>query len=197
MLLLRTLSRLIGVLLMVALALVCLGVALYCLDGLVSLGSIRPDRLLHLPRFNHHVGHFLAQIAASGSTAGLALAAGVVAILIGLLLLLGVLRSSKERLVVLKSGQDGTLAARSRTMRVMVQSLAEHASGTTAIKRPKLKLSRRGTRGRVIVTASRAVSSDASEVEATLTEKIEPLSGPFHLRPRIRLHVGERGERVL
>jgi hypothetical protein len=53
---------------------------LYCVDGLISLGSIRPDRLLHLRSVRHHVGRFLTQITAPGSTAGLALAAGVVAV---------------------------------------------------------------------------------------------------------------------
>ena len=70
---LRTLARLIGFLWMLLLALFGLGVALYCFDGLVSLGSARPDRLLHLPSVRRHVGRFLNQVAAPGSTAGLAL----------------------------------------------------------------------------------------------------------------------------
>ena len=196
MVVLRALSRLIGMLLMVALALVCLGVALYCVDALISLGSIRPDRLLHLPSVRHHVGHFLSQIAAPGSTADLALAGGVVAVLIGVVLLAGILRTSKERLVVLDGGRDGTLAARPRTVRAMTQALAEQASGTTAVTRPKLKLSRRGTRGRLTVTASRSPTSDPGEVQAALTRQIEPLSGPFHLRTRVRVHAGDGGERV-
>ena len=196
MVLLRMFAQLIGMLLALALALVCLGVALYCLDGLISLGSIRPDRLLHLPDVRQHVGHFLAQIAAAGSTADLALAGGVVAVLVGVVLLIGTLRSSRERLVVLDSTDDGVLAAQPRTLRAMVQALAEQASGATSIKRPRLKLSRRGTRGRLMVAASRTRTSDASEVESAIDRLIEPISGPFHLRTRVQVREGEAGERV-
>ena len=196
MVLLRALARVIGMLLMLALGLVCLGVALYCLDGLISLGSIRPDRLLHLPSVRHHVGHFLAQLAAPGSTAALALAGGVVAVLIGLVLLAGVLRSGKERLLLVDRGSDGTLAARPRTVRAMAQALAEQASGATSIKRPKLKLSRGGTRGRMTVTAASTPTSDQDQVKAGVIKQLEPLSEPLHLRTRVRVYVGERGERV-
>ena len=197
MVLMRALARVTGMLLMIALALVCLGVALYCLDGLISLGSIRPDRLLHLTSFRHHVGHFLAQIAAPGSTAGLALAGGVVAVLLGLMVLIGTLRSSKERLVILPgSGGDGTLAARPRTVRVMAQALAEQAVGATAITRPTLRSSRRGTRGQLIVTASQSGTSDAKEVEAAVISELEPITGPFGLRPRVQVREGQAGERV-
>ena len=196
MVVLRALSRVIGMLLMLALALACLGVALYCLDALISLGSIRPDRLLHLPSVRHHLGHFLTQIAAPGTTADLALAGGVVAVLIGLMLLAGVLRSSRERLVGLASGRDGSLAARPRTIRAMAQALAEQAPGATSIQRPQLKLSRRGTRGRLKVTAARTPTSDRREVQAAVTRQLEALSGPFHLRARVRVRDGERGERV-
>ena len=193
---LRAFSRVIGMLLMFALALICLGVALYCLDGLISLGSIRPDRLLHLPSFRHHVGHFLVQIATPGTTAGLALAGGVVAVLIGLALLVGVLRPGKERLVVLESGGDGSLAARPRVVRAMAQALAEQSPGASSISRPRLKSARRGTGGRMTVTAAATPISDAGEVRAAVARQLEPLSEPFHLRTRIQVHAGERGERV-
>jgi hypothetical protein len=197
MVLLRPFARLIGMLLMIALALVCLGVALYCLDGLIGLGSIRPDRLLHLPSVRHHVGHVLAQLAAAGKTADLALAGGVVAVLLGLLVLIGTLRPTRERLVVLRSeGGDGTLAARPRALRAMAQALAEQAVGATGVKRPKLNLSRRGTRGRLDVTASRSRTSDPEQVKAAVTSQLEPLTGPFSLRPRVQVRDGEAGERV-
>ena len=196
MLLVRLLARVIGALLMLALALVCLGVALFCVDSLISLGSIRPDRLVHLSRVHHHVGHFLTQIAAPGSTADLALAGGVVAVVIGLVLLVGVLRSSREKLVILEGGGDGTLAVRPRVMRAMVQALAEQTPGATAIARPALKLSRRGTRGRLTVNAARSRAGDPAEIETAVARQIEPLSGGFHLRARVRVREGESGERV-
>ena len=97
--LLRAIARLVGSLLMVVLALLGLGVATYCFDGFIGLGSARPDRLLGLPAAQRDVGHFLSQLAAPGNTAGLALVCGIGTILLGLLLLRALLRSSKERLV--------------------------------------------------------------------------------------------------
>lgn len=197
MILLRVLTRVFGVLLTLALGLVCLGIAVYCFDGLVSLGSVRPDRLLHLPSFRDHVGRFLAQIAAPGSTAALALVGGLVAILLGLLILLGTLRPNRQRLVILsRDGRGGTLAVRPGTLRVMVQTLAEQAGGATTVKRPKLKLGRRGTRGRIRVVAARTRTSDSGEVKTAVSEQIGPLIGPFNLKPRVRVYEGDRGDRV-
>jgi hypothetical protein len=197
MILLRALTRVVGMMLTLALALICLGVALYCLDGLINLGSVRPDRLLRLPSFRDRVGHFLAQTAAAGSTADLALAAGVVAVLLGLLLLLGTLRPGRERLVILRhSGGDGTLAIRPGTLRMMAQAMAEQARGVTSIKRPQLKLARRGTRGALIVTATKTRTSEVTDVQTAVTEQLEPLLGPLHLQPRVRVHAGQKGDRV-
>lgn len=197
MLLLGAMTRLIGMLWMLALALLGLGVALYCLDGLISLGSARPDRLLSLPTVRRHVARFLGQIAAPGATAGLAMVCGIGAILIGALLLAGVLRSRKERLVVLeRDTSSGTLAARPGTLRAMIRALAEQAPGATAVNRPRLKLSRRGQRGRLKVNASRTRTSDRREVERAIKDHLAPVSDPFNLKPRIRVHFDEGRERV-
>ena len=69
--LLRVFGRMVGVVWMLVLALFGLAVAMYCVDALVGLGSVRPDRLLGLPGVRRHVGRFLDQVAAPGSTAGL------------------------------------------------------------------------------------------------------------------------------
>lgn len=197
MLLLRVLTRLVEMVWMLALALVGLGIALYCLDGVISLGSARPDRLIGLPGIRHHVGGFLDQIAAPGPTAGLALLCGLGAMLLGALLLLGVMRPRRQRLVVLEHDSDsGTLAARPGTVRDMVKALAEQTPGATSVKRPRLALSRRGNRGRLRVTAARARTSDAREVEEALKERVAPVSEPFNLKPRVRVRLGDRGERV-
>lgn len=197
MLLLRFMTRIVGMIWMLALALLGLGIAMYCFDGFISLGSARPDRLLALSSVRRHVGHFLAQLAAPGPTAGLALLCGLGAMLLGLLLLLGTLRSRRERLVVLdRDASEGTLAARPRTLGEMSRALAEHAPGATSIKRPKLSLSRRGTRGRLEVTASRARTSDRSDVERAVKAQLEPISGPFGLRSRVRVRLGKEGQRV-
>ncbi len=197
MLLLRTVARVIGMLWTLALALLGLCVAMYCFDGFLSLGSARPDRLLHLPTVRRHVGHFLDQLAAPGSTAGLALVCGLGAMLTGLLLLAGTLRSRRERLVMLdRDAKQGTLAAKPRALTEISRALAEQADGATSVKRPKLNLSRRGTRGRLRVTASRARTSDRREVERAVTDRLAPISEPFGLRPRVRARLGGQGDRV-
>jgi hypothetical protein len=195
--LLRAMARLVGSLLMVVLALLGLGVAAYCVDGFIGLGSARPDRLLGLPAARRDVGHFLAQLATPGNTAGLALICGIGAILLGLLLLRGLLGSSKERLVVLDTDADGaTLAARPRALQAMARVLAEQAPGITNVKRPKLTLSRRGTRGRLKVTASRNRTSEHDEVQRAVRSELEPITAPFNITPRVRVHAGQSGERV-
>ena len=157
MLLWKALIRLVGMVLTLAVALLALGIALYCLDGLISLGSLRPDRLLRLSSARLHVGHFLDQIAADGSTAGLALASGVGAMVLGGLLVVGPPRSPKQRLAVLSADDaggtaNGILAARPRALRDMTRALAEQAPAATSIDRPKLRLSRRANRGRLTMT---------------------------------------------
>lgn len=193
----RVIARLVGSLLMVVLALLGLGVAAYCFDGFIGLGSARPDRLLGLPAARQDVGHFLAQLATPGNTAGLALICGIGTILLGLLLLRALLGSSKERLVVLDTDPDGArLAARRRALQAMARVLAEQAPGITNVKRSKVTVSRRGTRGRLKVTASRNRTSERDEVQRAVRSQLEPISGPFNLTPRVRVHLGQPGERV-
>jgi hypothetical protein len=201
MLVWKALVRLIGMVLMLTLALLALGIALYCLDGLITLGSVRPDRLLHLPSVRRHVGHFLDQIASGGSTAGLALACGVGAMALGGLLIAGLLRSPKQRLAVLSADDaddtaNGTLAARPRALRDMSRALAQQAPAATGVDRPKLRLARRASRGRLTMTVSRTRASDPADVKRSITERLEPISGPFRLTPRVRVRLGERSERV-
>ncbi len=196
MMLLRPLTRLIGAVWALALGLLGLGIALYCLDGLVSLGSARPDRLLGLLSVRRHVGRFLDQVAAHGPIAGLALLCGLGAMLIGVVLLVSTISSRRQRLAVLEHDTDGTLAARPRILRAMAGALAEQASGATSIKRPKVSLGRRGIRGKLKVTASRSATSDRGEVEQAVKDKLGPISEPFGLRPRVRVQLGEHGERV-
>jgi hypothetical protein len=197
MALLRTLVRLIGVLWMLVLALLGLGVALYCFDALVGLGSIRPDRLLHLPDVRRHVGRFLDQLAAPGGTAGLALLCGLGAMAIGILLLVGVLGRRKQRLAILESdAQTGTLAARSRPLKDMTRALAEPARGATSIKRPKLSVSRHGTGGKLKLDATRTRTTDPRELQAAIEKSVEPITQPFHLNSRVRVRLGESGNRV-
>ena len=192
MLLLKALSRLVEMLLMAVIALIAIGVGLYCLNGLISLGSARPDRLLHLPTVRRHVGHFLHQLTYPGSLAVLALVCGVVAVIIGLLLLVGLLGSRRERLLVLEHDSDqGDLAARTRTVSQMIRAETLHAPGVTGAKRPKVSVSRTGEGARLKVLASRGPDPDAATVDEALHERLDPISEHFHLKPNIRVRLIE------
>jgi len=194
---LRPLVRLIGVLWMLVLALFGLAVAAYCVDALVSLGSARPDRLLHLPSVRRHVGRFLDQLAAPGSTAGLALLCGLGAMLLGILLLIGVVGRRKQRLVILSQGRkSGAIAARARPLQDMARALAEPTSGATSVRRPRLSLARRGTRGKLKVNATRTRTTDPRELQTAVEKALEPITEPFGLRPRVRIRLGEAGNRA-
>jgi hypothetical protein len=193
MLLLKALARLVELLLMAALALVGLGVGLYCFSLLISLGSARPDRLLHLPVVRARVGHFLAQLAAPGPTATLALLGGIVAVLIGLALLVGLLGSRRERLLIVEDGADGGggLYARQRTVGRMVRAETGLAPGVTAVKRPKVHLARSGRRGRVKVLAGRGPHPDAGIIDTAVHERVDPVLEPLGLRGDIRVRLDE------
>jgi len=193
----RVFARVVGIVSLVVLALLGLGVAMYCVDALVSLGSIRPDRLLHLPSVRQHVGRFLDQIAAPGATAGLALLCGLAAMLLGILLLIGVLGRRNQRLAILEQDhQTGVIAARRRPLGDMARALAEPAPGATSVKRPKLSLSRRGAHGTLTINATRTRTTDPRELAATVQGAVEPITEPFGLRSRVRVRLADPGNRA-
>lgn len=171
--------------------------SLYCLDAVVSLGSARPDRLVHLITIRDHVGHFIAQLAAPGQTAGLALLCGLGAIAIGVAIVAGTLHSSRPRLAILEADRErGTLAARPRVLGEMARCLAERTEGVTRVRRPRLSFSRRRRRGRLTLRGERTRTSDPQGVRQSLTDSVAPISEPFHLKPRARVRVAQPGSRA-
>jgi hypothetical protein len=197
MVIVRPFARLVGAVWMIVIALFGLAVALYCLDGLIKLGSARPDRLVHSLRVSRHVGRFLEQIAAAGSTAWLAVLCGLGAMAIGLILLFGTLRSSRQRLAVLDADSSiGTVAARPRVLGEMTRELAEQTEGATRVKRPRLSLSRNGRRGRLKVRSTRTRASDPHVVKQALTEAVTPVREPFSLKPRVSVRLSDGRGRV-
>jgi hypothetical protein len=190
MLLLRAFARLIEVLLMIAIALVGIGIGLYCLGLLISLGSARPDRLLHLSSVRDHVGHFLTQTAAPGSVATLALLGGIVSVIIGALLLLGLLGSRREHVLVIETDAErGGLYARTRALSRMARDEAERAPGVLAVKRPKVKLRRSGHHGRLKIRASRGPDPELAVVDDAVHERLDPFAESLHLTPDVRVRL--------
>jgi hypothetical protein len=197
MLLLKALARLVEMLLMAAIALLGIGVGLYCLSRLISLGSARPDRLLHLPRVRHAVGHFLAQMNAPGPVAVLGLICGIGAVVIGLLLLIGLLGTRRERLLTVEQDHaHGDLLARRRTVAQMVRDVTLRTPGVTSVKRSRVRVSRNGRRGRLRLLAGRGPDSDAGTVDAAIHERVDPITSGLGLKGTVRAKlVRPRGER--
>jgi hypothetical protein len=186
MILLRPLAHLIGFLWAVLLALFCLGIALFSLDGLLSLGSARPDHLLHLPRVRVKVGHLLAQLEAPGHAAILTLLCGVAAVVAGLVLAYGLLGRGREQLAVLEGDEsEGMLGARRRTLGQIGQVLAGESSDVIAVKRVRVRLRRGGGGGRLGLRTIRARGSEESAVKRSVEEALTPITDPFALRGRV------------
>lgn len=197
MLLLRVVARVAGAAAMLILALAGLGLALFCLDGFIRLGSARPDRLLHLPAVRDDVGRFLNQVSAPGPTAALALLCGVGAMVLGILLLVGVVAPRRPRLVLLeRDAQEGRLAARPTALREMAGALAASAPGATAVTRPKLRRGGKLRPNQLRVTASRSRTHDPGQVERAIDERLQSLTEPFGMRSHIRVRSAEPGSRV-
>jgi hypothetical protein len=196
MLALKAFARLVGFALMIALALLGLGLALYCLDRLVSLGAARPDRLLHLPAVRETVGNYLDRLGASGPTAAISLLCGIGAAVAGVLLLVGVFGSGRRRDAVLSRDDEGELAVSSRAVRAMVRALAERADGITGVRRPKVTLHRRRPGGNVSLTVLTSRASSPEEARRAVSTAVEPVTDPLGLRTRIHPRPGESRQRV-
>lgn len=192
----RGLARLLALVLTTALAVAGLAVALFSVQGdsaTLSLpGLVRHARLDDL---HARVGVFLAQVEAPGPIAKVAALAGAGAILLGLLLLAGVLVRKRERLVVLRSDGDGTIAARPRALGHGAVTLAEQARHTLHAE-AGVTARRRGLGGRLRLTVYHAQSADEAEATAASRARVQTLVESFSLRLRIRGRVPRRGARV-
>lgn len=191
----RALSRLLGVLLLIALAVAGLAAAIFCITG-ASSGLSLPGlaKLVHLPQLKSDVGKLLTAVESSGSVALLSLLGGLLSMLLGLVLLLGVLTPRRERLIIVERGSDGTLGARRRPLRQLAGWLVESSRGVT---RSRVRVrSSRGGKGKLKVTAYRPRSASDADVERTVHESLSALASGFGLREKVRVAVGEKGDRV-
>lgn len=185
---LRALVGLVSFLLLVVVSLLGLGALLLAITG----GSLAPD--LGLPALRDAVGDFFDQIERGGAR-GIVIAAGVGAMLVGLLLLIGLVAPRRERLVVVDEGSAGRLAARRRALADIARSLAVRGQGVSAAK-AKVKPRRRGEGGRLTIRASRPRTTPADDASQSVEQAVEPLASDFGLKTRVRAELGEGGERV-
>jgi hypothetical protein len=194
--LLRTLARLVTVALLVALSLCGLAIAIFSIGSTASGDFSLPGlaRLVHLPALRADIGELYARLEASGSVAWISALCGLGALVIGLLLLLGVFVGRRERLAVLESNAEGTIAARPRVLGRVVAALAEQARGVTATK-VKVAVGRRGT-ARVGIQAAHARADTSQEVRTRTAQAVAPLSEAFGIRTNVRPKLAEGEPRV-
>jgi len=186
--LLRALVRVVSFLLLVVLALAGLAAAVAMIDPGGLAGAVG------LPRVRDTVGNWLDALGGPGAIDLASVLGGVLAVLLGLALLAGLLIPRRERLLVLRSGSAGTIAARRRALAQVATALVEQTRGVTEAKVKARPHRRRG--GRLRVRAARPRPAPAREVERAIAGHLEGLTGPFALKARIHTHTGERGSRV-
>jgi hypothetical protein len=183
-LLLRALVRLLGFVLLVALALVGLGFALAALLG---------DEL-GVQLEGSEVSRWLERLEGDGTQVLEAVIGGGM-VLLGLLLLIGALAPRRERRAVLEQGEHGTLDARRRPLTQMFTALAERTRGVTHAK-AKLRLGRRPRHGRLVVRAERPRTTESAAVRESVRSDVGELAAAFGLKTRVQATLGRRGRRV-
>lgn len=192
-LLARLLARVVGFLVLVALAAAGILLAVFCIGTGThgpSLGDLA--RLLSLASVRNNVGHWLDRLAAPGSVAVIAGLCGLGAMALGLLLIAGVLVPRRERLVQLAEDERGTLAARRRPLAQIATTLVEQVRDVSEARVRVRPFRRSG--GRLSVRASRTRPANPGEVKSAVSEKLESLTEPFKLKARV--DVVRNGARV-
>jgi hypothetical protein len=121
--------------------------------------------------------------------------AGAGAVGFGMLLLFGVLARGRERLVVMRSDDAGTVAARPRALGQAAVTLGEQSRDVLRAK-AKATPKRHGTGGRLRLTAYHAQSSDGTGAASASRDRVRALAESFSLGVRLRSRVPRRGARV-
>jgi hypothetical protein len=191
----RGLARLVALVLSTALAVSGLAVAVFSVQGdgsTLSLASLA--RHLRIDDLHASVGVLLANLQADGPIAKVAALAGAGAILLGLLLLFGALARRRERLIVLRAGDDGTIAARPRAVGEAAVTLGEQSRDVLYAK-ARASARRRGAGGRLRLTAYHAQSPEGNGATTASRDRLQALAEPFSLRVRVRSRVPRRGVR--
>jgi hypothetical protein len=192
----RGLARLVALVLTAALAVAGLAVAVFSIQGDSSTLSLPTlAQLAQLDDLLGDAGDFLTALEADGPIAKIAALAGAGAVLLGLLLLFGVLARRRERLVVLRSDDEGTIAARPRVIGQAAVALGEQSADVLRAK-AKARPKRHGTGGRLHVTAYHAQSSDGNGATTASRDRVRALAESFALGVRVRSRVPRRGARV-
>lgn len=192
----RLLARLIALVLTTTLAVAGLAVAVFSVQGDSSTLSLPGlAGVMGLDDLHASIGGFLADLQADGPLAKVAALAGAGAVALGALLLFGVLARRRERLVVMRGGDHGTIAARPRAVAQAAITLGEQSRDVLHAK-AKTTPRRRGAGGRLRLTAYHAQPTDGVGATAASRDRVRALAEPFSLRVRVRGRVPRRGARV-
>jgi hypothetical protein len=192
----RLIARLIALVLSATLAVAGLAVAVFSAQGGTSLLSLPSlARHLRLDDLRVSAGILLADLQAGGPVAKVAALAGAGAVVFGVLLLFGVLARVRERLVVLRSDDAGTVAARPRALGQAAVTLGEQSRDVLRAK-AKATPRRHGTGGRLRLIAYHAQSSDGNGTATASRDRVRALAESFSLGVRVRSRVPRRGARV-
>jgi hypothetical protein len=194
--LLRALSKLVAFVLLFVLAVAGLATAISCISG--GSGTLSLPWLAktaQLPALRDTMGTFLGGLEAPGSSALIAAACGLGAMLLGALLIAGVVVPRRERLVRLRDEEaSGSVAARRRPLGQAAAALVRRAGGVADAKVRVRPGRRRG--GTVRVRADLPRTAEAAEVKQRIEDRLAPLTGPFDLRARVQTRRGDGGSRV-
>jgi hypothetical protein len=192
----RLIARLIALVLSATLAVAGLAVAAFSAQGGTSALSLPSlARHLRLDDLRVSAGILLADLQAGGPVAKVAALAGAGAVVFCVLLLFGVLARGRERLVVMRSDDGGTVAARPRALGQAAVTLGEQSRDVLRAK-AKATPRRHGTGGRLRLTAYHAQSSDGTGTATVSRDRVRALAESFSLGVRVRSRVPRRGARV-
>jgi hypothetical protein len=192
----RALARLIALVLSATLAIAGLAGAVFSAQGDTSPLSLPSlATLLRLDDLHASVGVLLAHLQADGPVATITALAGAGTVALGVLLLFGVLAHRRECLVVMRSDDEGTIAARPRAIGQAAVLLGEQSRYVLHAK-AKAMPKRHGRGGRLYLTAYHAQSSDGSGARTATRDRIRALAESFSLGVRVRSRVPRGGPRV-
>lgn len=197
LLLARSLARLLGFLLLVALALAGIAAAVFSIEG--GEGGLSPAHLAELvglPELRDTVGAWLDELEAEGAVALVAALCGAGAIALGAFLLIGALVPRRERLLAIERSEDGELSARRRAVAGALGSLAERPRDVLAA-RVRVRPNRRGTGGRARIKLTRAQRRDESAEAERARVSLARLEQRLSLRTGVRVRQARRGGRAL
>lgn len=186
--LLRALARLVTFLLLAVVAVAGLAVAVSSIGSSGDLSLPGLADLIRLPDLETQAGDLFDAVEADGGVALRSALAGLAAVALGLLLLVGALAPSRERTVQLGENPEGRLEARRRALGQVASTLVEQQRGVNAT-RVKVKPDRTGRGGRIVLRAGHPASANPDEVERQATSALAPLTEPFKLKTRVKPHL--------